>query len=102
MLEDVLAMAYYSLLKRVTLHPLFIEVHLGELELEFLILSLWELVALFPWKDLKLIKELSLELSLVAPDGDKLVLPVIVLLVLAEVVYNPEELLEVGLEFISV
>jgi hypothetical protein len=102
MLVDVLAVTYYPLLKGVTLHPLLIEVHLGELELKFLVLSLWDLVALFPWEGFELIEELSLELSLVAPDGDKLVLPVIVLLVLAEVVYDPEELLEVGLEFIRV
>jgi hypothetical protein len=102
MLVNVLAMTYYPLLKGVTLHPLFIEVHLGELELKFLVFSLWELVTLFPWEGFELVEELSLEQSLVAPDGDKLVLPVIVLLVLAEVVYDPEELLEVGLELISV
>ena len=101
MLADVLAMTYYPLLKGVTLHPLLIEVNLGELELEFLVLSLWDLVALFPREGFELVEELSLEQSLVAPDGDKLVLPVIVLLVLAEVVYDPEELLEVGLKLIG-
>jgi hypothetical protein len=101
MLVHVLAMTYYPLLKGVALHPLFIEVHLGELELKLLVFSLWELVTLLPWEGFELVEELGLEQSLVAPDGDKLVLPVIVLLVLAEVVHDPEELLEVGLKLIG-
>jgi hypothetical protein len=101
MLVHVLAMTYYPLLKGVALHPLFIEVHLGELELKLLVFSLWELVTLLPWEGFELVEELGLEQSLVAPDGDKLVLPVIVLLVLAEVVHDPEELLEVGLKLLG-
>jgi hypothetical protein len=56
MLVHVLAMTYYPLLKGVALHPLFIEVHLGELELKLLVFSLWELVTLFPWEGFELVE----------------------------------------------
>jgi hypothetical protein len=94
-LVDVLAVVDYSLLEVIILQPVFIEVHLLELELKLLVFSLRNFVTLAPWKNFKLIEQSSLEGSLSTPERQEFALPVVLSLLLAEVVDYPEELLEV-------
>ena len=94
MLEDVLTVVDYSLLEFIILQPVFIEVHLLELELELLIFSLRNFMTL-PWENFELIEQLNLESSLSTPERQEFTPPIVVLLLLTEVVDYPEEFLEV-------
>jgi hypothetical protein len=94
MLEDVLTVVDYPLLEFIILQPVFIEVHLLELELELLIFSLRNFMTL-PWENFKLIEQLNLESSLSTPERQEFTPPIVVLLLLTEVVDYPEEFLEV-------
>jgi hypothetical protein len=94
MLEDILTVVDYPLLEFIILQPVFIEVHLLELELELLIFSLRNFMAL-PWENFELIEQLNLESSLSTPERQEFTPPIVVLLLLTEVVDYPEEFLEV-------
>jgi hypothetical protein len=95
MLEDVLTVVDYPLLEFIILQPVFIEVHLLELELELLIFSLRNFMTLAPWENFELIEQLNLESSLSTPERQEFTPPIVVLLLLTEVVDYPEEFLEV-------
>jgi hypothetical protein len=68
MLEDVLTVIDYPLLEFIILQPVFIEVHLLELELELMIFSLRNSMALALWENFELIEQLNLETSLSTPE----------------------------------